>query len=188
MNYETGGKAMNLLIRKRQIILGTLVVALGAAVAVNWHYTKPQVAAQGETTTVQQVQSADNLGDALYVNTTPTEASWFADAKLERSVAHDEAKEVFAQVIESPEASVDAIQNASDSLGELSAAIKLEADLETLISAKTGSESIVTVGEQGVKVIVEKGVLNDVTVLQIKEIILANSSFTAENITIIEAK
>ncbi|NMP37017.1 MAG: SpoIIIAH-like family protein [Clostridiales bacterium] len=180
---------MNLLIRKRQIILGALVVALGAAVAVNWHYTKPQLEPSGEQDTTQQVQQAENLGDALYVNTSPTQQNtWFADARLERSVAHDEAKEVFAQVIESPEASVDAVQSASASLDELSALIKLEADLETLISAKTGSESIVTAGDDGVKVIVEKGILNDTAVFQIKEVILANSSFSAENITIIEAK
>ena len=30
---------MNVLIKRRQLILATLVVALGAAVFVNWYYT-----------------------------------------------------------------------------------------------------------------------------------------------------
>lgn len=32
---------MSMSIGKRQIVLATLVVALGAAVFVNWYYTKP---------------------------------------------------------------------------------------------------------------------------------------------------
>lgn len=38
------------------------------------------------------------------------------------------------------------------------------------------------------QVIVEKGKLNDTVVLQIKEIVIQQTGFTVENITIIEAK
>ena len=31
---------MNLLIKRRQLVMATLVVALGAAVFVNWYFTK----------------------------------------------------------------------------------------------------------------------------------------------------
>ena len=61
---------MSMSIGKRQIVLATLVVALGAAVFVNWYYTKPDAekANTGVTVTEEVTQAAGNLGDALLVN------------------------------------------------------------------------------------------------------------------------
>ena len=55
---------------KRRLLVATLVVALGAAVFVNWYYTKPD--AQGvnaglqvaETTVASTNETQSNLGDA----------------------------------------------------------------------------------------------------------------------------
>ena len=62
--------SMSMSIGKRQIVLATLVVALGAAVFVNWYYTKPDAekANTGVTVTEEVTQAAGNLGDALLVN------------------------------------------------------------------------------------------------------------------------
>lgn len=55
---------MSMSIGKRQIVLATLVVALGAAVFVNWYYTKPDAekANTGVTVTEEVTQAAGNLG------------------------------------------------------------------------------------------------------------------------------
>ena len=46
-----------MIIKKRQLLLATLIIALAAAVFVNWYYTRPEVetagAGKGETTTKQ---------------------------------------------------------------------------------------------------------------------------------------
>ena len=100
---------MSMSIGKRQIVLATLVVALGAAVFVNWYYTKPDAekANTGVTVTEEVTQAAGNLGDALLVNSSSVssqsntketkaqqaqaqvEDEYFAQARLNRSTAHD---------------------------------------------------------------------------------------------------
>ena len=53
---------MNLLIKRRQLVMATLVVALGAAVFVNWYFTNSSrnVAGTNETTN----EYVQNLGEA----------------------------------------------------------------------------------------------------------------------------
>ena len=78
-----------MIIKKRQLLLATLIIALAAAVFVNWYYTRPEVetagAGKGETTTKQDAEQGINLGDARYVLST--------DASLEDAAAQAKASE-----------------------------------------------------------------------------------------------
>ena len=59
---------MNVIIKKRQLLVAALTVALGAAVLVNWYFTNSgdkKLADNTETTSGEYVQ---NLGEAKYVN------------------------------------------------------------------------------------------------------------------------
>lgn len=199
---------MSISIGKRQIVLATLVVALGAAVFVNWYYTKPDAekANTGVTVTEQATQAAGNLGDALLVNSSTAsskdstqeskaqqaqaqaEDEYFAQARLNRSTAHDKAVEALKKTIEDSKASSEAVKTATQELATLSKAIKLEADTENLINAKIGSPCVVVIGSNTAQVVVGKGVLKDNVTVQIKEIVLKQTGFSVENITIMEAK
>ncbi len=199
---------MSMAIGKRQIVLATLVVALGAAVFVNWYYTKPDAerANTGVTVSEQATQAAGNLGDALLVNSSTiasesgTQASgtkqtqagagdeYFAQARLNRSTAHDEAAETLQKTIDDSNASSEAVKAATEQLAELSKAIKLEADIENLVSAKTGGSCVVVIGNETAQVIVGKGTLTDTALVQIKEIVLKQTGFSVDKITVIEAK
>lgn len=199
---------MSMMIGKRQIVLATPVVALGAAVFVNWYYTKPDAekANTGVTVSEQATQAAGNLGDALLVNSSTAsskdgtqeskaeqaqakvEDEYFAQARLNRSTAHDKAAEELKKTIEDSKASSEAVKTATQELGELSKAIKLEADTENLINAKIGSPCVVVIGNKTAQVVVGKGVLKDDVLVQIKEIVLKQTGFSVENVTIMEAK
>ena len=62
---------MNVILKRRQLILATLVVALGAAVFVNWYFTNSSDNVAGvNDTTNEYVQ---NLGEAKYVNSDKVE-------------------------------------------------------------------------------------------------------------------
>lgn len=194
-----------MIFKKRQVLMAALVVALGAAVFVNWYYTKqppttqvnsPVSASQQETEN-QEAATAGNLGDAQFVsgtlpsseNTNQTdEPEYFVQAKLDRTTAHDEAKETLQETINSSTADAESKKAASEALEELSANIKKETDTENLIKAKIASGCVVVIDNGKAQVIVEKGKLNDTVVLQIKEIVIQQTGFTVENITIIEAK
>lgn len=194
-----------MIFKKRQVLMAALVVALGAAVFVNWYYTKqpqtvqtnsPVSSTQQQDTENQEAATAGNLGDAQFVsgtlpsseNKTTDEPEYFVQAKLDRTVAHDKAKETLQQTIDSSTADAESKKAASEALEKLSANIKKETDTENLIKAKISSGCVVVIDNGKAQVIVEKGKLNDTVVLQIKEIVIQQTGFTVENITIIEAK
>ena len=105
---------------------------------------------------------------------------------MERKSAHDSAEESLNKVIKDQSSSQAAVAKASEALEELSRDIKREADLETLIKAKTGGECIVIIDSGSVKVVVEQGKLTDNVTMQIKELVLNQGKFSPENITIFE--
>ena len=182
---------MGMVVKKRHLILATLVVALAAAIFVNWYYTRPQTTATSgkvEKTTVVStgVEDEASLGDAQLVNASASK--YFSDAKIKRNEAHDEAIESLNDVIKDSSSNQSAVTQAQKDLTELSKDIKLEADIENLISAKTGSESLVIINGDKIEVVVSKGVINETVNTQIVDIILKQNEKFSENITIIETK
>ena len=92
---------MSMIIKKRTLIIATLVVSLAAAIFVNWYYTRPQIKSTSgkvENTTIvsSNVEDEGSLGDAKLVNATANE--YFASAKLKRNEAHDEALDALVHV------------------------------------------------------------------------------------------
>ena len=174
---------MSKVFAKKQVLFFGLIVALAAAVYVNWYYTKPitqiENGPQAETTEPQ------NLGEAQYVNA--ESRSYFDAATLKRTQAHADAQAALQSIIESTDADENSKQEARENLQELSETIKLEADIESLITAKSGGNCLVTLGETA-EVILEKGTLNDQIAIQIKEIIVNKTEISAEKITLVEVK
>ncbi|MDR0314835.1 MAG: hypothetical protein LBH71_02660, partial [Oscillospiraceae bacterium] len=70
---------MSMIIKRRQLVMATMVVALGAAVFVNWYFTKPHIdqtgIQSGRSVTQDQDTNKVNLGDAEFVNSTTTKPS-----------------------------------------------------------------------------------------------------------------
>ena len=191
---------MNLLIKRRQLIMATLVVALGSAVFVNWYFTNSDNKTVEESETGSEyVQS---IGEAKYVNsdnaktesttqnataTASKNTDYFTTVKLKRTKAHDEAlADMKALLKEAPESSKSA-EEISESIDSLSKTIKLEADIEALISAKLKCQCVVMINNDNAEVVVTKGNLNDASILQIMDAVLNNTEVKAENVKISEA-
>ena len=175
---------LSMIINKRHIILSALVVALGAAVFINWYYTKPEVSLTTEKTTVIDKQT--NLGDAKYVNSDDVE-ELFSEAKLKRSKTHDRQLEELNKVINSQTADEKSKEAASEKFKSVVDVLKAETDAENLITAKLNCDVLVIINDEKARVICENKV-NEQSLLQIKEIIIQNSCIKNENITVIEAK
>ncbi len=189
-----------MIIRKRQLLLATLIIALGAAVFVNWYYTRPDVESAAspspQATTQPVVQEGANLGDARYVISTdavledaPAQAmanEYFASAKLRRRTAHDEAAEALNKVIKDSASSETVARQAGEMLEELSNSISLESDIENLITAKVGCENLVILNKGNAEIIVENGSIDDVAIVKIKEIAVEQTGYPVDNISITE--
>ena len=178
---------MNLLIKRRQLILATLVVALGAAVFVNWYYTGNNSTIQSpeETTSSEYVQ---NLGEAQYVNATGEEAEYFSEVKLKRQKSRDEALEVLNKSLEKAKSGSEEAKEITKSIDEITAQIKLESDVEALISAKLASECVAVINEKSAQIVVAKNTLSDDAALQIIDVITTNTDLSADKIKITEAE
>ncbi len=184
-----------MIIKKRQLLMATLIVALGAAVFVNWYYTKPESLSTGvevSVTATETDEESAKLGEARYViSSEVTEAEnktaeYFAGARLKRQSAHDEAAEMLNAVIGSADSDAQAVKDATEKLNELAENLVLEGDTENLITAKLNCETIVTINGDAAQVIVEKGKLDSAGAVQIQEIMLSQTGFDSKNITIIE--
>lgn len=183
---------MGFIVKKRQLILATLIVALGVAVFINWYYSKPQVfnsSKVAETTQIVKNNSDDTsqIGEAQLVDSKNI-SEYFNNARVNRQKAHDESIEVLNDIIKDSSSSPEAVISAQNALEEISAVIKLETDLENLIVAKTGGECVVVINENKAQVIVNKNTLNDTVSTQIIDIIASQANIFSENITLIETK
>lgn len=198
---------MSMVIKSKQILAATLVVALAAAVTVNWYFkNNSELVADDETTKYEQVSG--NLGDSLYVagtavskdGTTTSEDSsqtsakeqenkeYFSEAKLKRTNAHDQIIDNIEDILENEELKDEDKSKITSLLSDYQRDIKCETDTENLIKAKTGSECLVTINNGKCQVVLQKNTLNDRLILQITEIIEKNTNISAENLTIIELK
>ena len=191
---------MNLLIKRRQLIMATLVVALGSAVFVNWYFTNSEANVVEESE--KGSEYVQNIGEAKYVNSNNAETEdttnnatataskntdYFTTVKLKRTKAHDEALADMKTLLkEAPENSKNA-EEIGETIDSLSKTIKLEADIEALISAKLKCECVVMINDDNAEVVVTKGNLNDASILQIMDAVLNNTEVKAENIKISES-
>ena len=178
---------MNILIKRRQLVLATLVIALGAAVFVNWYYTgnDDKVTAPEETTGSEYVQ---NLGEAQYVNAEGELSDYFSEVKLSRQQSRDKALEALNKSLKTVEAGSEEARDITASIERLSSQIKLESDIEALISAKLASECVAVINEGSAQVVVGNGALVEDAALQVIDIITNNTELTASDIKISEAQ
>ena len=191
---------MNLLIKRRQLIMATLVVALGSAVFVNWYFTNSDNKTVEESETGSEY--VQNIGEAKYVNSdnAKTEATtnnatataskntdYFTTVKLKRTKAHDEALADMKALLKEAGEDSKGAEEIGKTIDDLSKTIKLEADIEALISAKLKCQCVVMINNDNAEVVVTKGNLNDASILQIMDAVLNNTDVKAENVKISEA-
>lgn len=184
-----------MLMKKKQILTATLVIALGAAVAVNWYYTQNPI---DTTEPTSGYEVSGNLGDSLSVDSSSVvgegeqaqsvmaNPNFFTNERLKREEAYDEIIEGIEEMAEKEEITTELSDKITQLLDKYSRNMKIQSDAESLITAKTGSDCIVVINEDACQVILEKNTLNDTVILQITEIIEKNTNISAKNLTIIE--
>ncbi len=199
-----------MLLKKRQVLTATLIIALCAAITVNWYFAKPE-SNTAETTTGVDEPVTGNLGDTLFVagttaeNDENTEESviisedsaetaslssedYFSTAKLKRQNSYDETIENIEEILDSESLDKSSMNEVTVMLSDYQNDMKMQTDAENLITAKTGSECLVVINGEQCQVVLEKNTLTDAKILQITEIIEKNTNIFSENLTIIELK
>jgi stage III sporulation protein AH len=190
---------MSMIIGRKQIILAALVLALGAAIFLNWKFT-----ASGNDILANATNSTSTLGNTAYVSakastsskkaTTANTASGsdvFAVAKLSREQARGEALDTIKIAADDAKATPEIKKQALADIEAITKNITAENSIETLILAKGFRNCIATISDSNISIVVKPKTdasLSASDVIQIKDIVVNQTKISADKITIIQSK
>ncbi|MCI8395677.1 SpoIIIAH-like family protein [Oscillospiraceae bacterium 21-37] len=178
---------------RKQLVLASLVLALGAAVYLNWQFagTNKLPIGDGEDTSSQL--GAAQLVNNAYVETVTDDlqakagTDMFAEARLSRQNSRDEALELLDGVLEDVDADSEAKKAAVEEASAMAQNILKETNVESLLKAKGYEESVAYITTEECSVVVA-GDLQDSDMLIVQEIVIEQTGLTAEKIKIIGTK
>lgn len=202
---------MNMILGKKQLILASLVVALGMAVYLNYRFTdagmdlldQQSVLSGGDALVTESVEtsvgeegSEENYGEAQFVDTQDVSAQplsqegeeYFAQARLTRTKSRDEAQEALKVMLSDVQLDEAQKEELALQASQMAQSIETESKIENLILAKGFAECMVYCDQDKVDVIVKAGDLLDSEVVQIRDIVLEETSVPVENISIVPVK
>ena len=176
-------------IQKKHVLVSALVLALGAAVYLNWHFTGTPLISQ----------TAKELGAATYVNKdakatvdeaqsskklTPDEK--IAKARLERTQAQDKAMDEAKNIISLSDSSDDAREEAVEIAGEIEKRILAQSNVENILSAKGYEQVLCYIADGGCTVTVTEDEMKDDAPLIIKDVVMSQTSLQFNDIVIVK--
>lgn len=201
---------------KRNAVVATVLLFVCAAVYLNWRYAG-NVAGNTAPAGSQAVSSQDSpegesghnggvttkvLGDATLVGGVPTlmddaeadsaapTSSYFDTARLSRQQSRDNALSLLREA--SAQANVDqgVLDDANQAIQTLAGYTMLEGQIENLVIAKGYADCVAFMGENSISVVVsaaEDGLQTE-DAAKIMDIVLSETSYTADQIKIMEAE
>lgn len=186
-------------IKKRHIVLSTLVLSLSAAVLLNW-----QLSAK---TSVQEENDSRELGVATYVNSKLTSTSdevavssvnikndpdltteqleFFASSREERQRTQDEAVTLAQKVLELSESSEEAMEDAVSQLSKIEDNILAQSRIETTLKSKGFSDCVCCLDENSCTVIVPGNEVESNSALIIMDCVKEVTGLPFENINVV---
>lgn len=203
---------MKLQHKGRGVTLATLVLALGAAVYMNWNFAKnaPDTAGIEPEAVSASVQTEDvavydplgtepaeetankNYGEAQLVSASQDSGSdFFESARMARTKARDEALDSIQKTLKNTGLSDEEKEKLTEELELQISNITSETSLENKIKAKGFADCVVTLGPSraDVTVMTENDALSADEVTQIRDVLLAScKGLEAQNITVTEVK
>jgi len=176
-------KRLNLIIGKKQIVIASLAVLLGAAAAVNIALTGK--GDKDKKVPVSDVSAGANYGDTAYVSNTNGDA-YFAKARLDKQQSRDEAAQVLAGMYQGGDMTNDELTVVTQNAQNLSRTIESENKIETLIKAQGFSDALCYLSDKGANIIVKTDGLDAVGAAKIKAALQSEVEVASDNITIVE--
>ncbi len=176
--------------QKKHVISAALILALGAAVYVNWQFggaPKTPVKELGATSYVNATvtATADSAEDKGSLSKAQREL--FAAERTKRQNTQDAALEQAQKVFDLENAKEEDKTEAQKSVEKLLKSFTVQDSIESIIKAKGFSDCLCHITDEGVTVIVPKHQLNDTAALVIDDAVTSHYSVSYENISIIGA-
>ena len=184
---------MNKWIGKKQVLLSALVVALGLAVYLNYSFAgdHPLTGSSGAVSTT--ATTVKNLGDSKYVSATTAAPNagatdYFATARQSRQASREEGIEMLQDMLADVTLSEEARQQTLQKLESVTDAIGQENQIESLLLAKGFEDCVVYLSGEEASVVVKAAELSQEQTCQILDVVLAQSTVSAEKVNIVSVK
>ena len=187
---------MNMIISKKHIVLSALVLALSVAVYLNWEYVRQSgggfeatdKAAGDGIVDVGPISGSLEDGYGGADETAAYGEAYFAEAKLSRTKARDEAADALKYMLEDADLTTDQMTQLTIQAANIAKSIETEGKIENLIKAKGFAECMVYLADDKIDVLVKCSDMTDSEAAQIKDVILGEVEVPDQNISIIEIK
>ena len=171
--------------------MASLVLALSAAVYLNWSMTQPTSKILGESKFVSATMSTQSTPDeakqtsAKVSNLTEKQQSFFAKAKTERDQIQDEIIDTASEKLNLENTSEADRNEAQNQVAGIIKNFTVQNSVETTLKAKAFSECLCYINEQGCVVTVPKSELNDSTSMIIKSTVQSMTNMGFDKITVV---
>ncbi|MBQ8795286.1 MAG: SpoIIIAH-like family protein [Clostridia bacterium] len=177
-------------IQRKHLVLASLVLALSAAVYINW-----QLSSNADTT------KAKELGKATYVNSnisatvdevseftsrlTKDQQNYFSNARLKRDKTGDEVKSIALEALSSVENDDDMKEEALAQLALVEEQLMNQVSVENTLIAKGFSDCVCSISDTSVTVVVPESEMGNNSPLIIKDVVTDVTNIPFENINIV---
>lgn len=193
---------------KRQLVLASLVLALGAAVYLNWTLSDGIPLRTTEETTTSSDALEEKLVNADLTDATETAtesgsqaeeanasgeepsveaAKTFSEARMARQQSRDEAIELLESVLEDVEADDESKKEAIAQAAEIAQNILQETNIENLIKAKGCSDCTVYLEDEQCTAVVSSDFTGEENLVVIRDIIVDQTRLSADAIKVVPA-
>lgn len=177
-------KRLNLILGKKQIVIASLTVLLGAAVAVNFAVS----GAKGRELAEPTAEVSGTYGEAAYVSDSADSSAYFAQARLDKQASRDEAAEVLASMYQGGDLTADELGLVAEDAVNLSGLIESENKIESLLKAQGFDDALCYLSDSGANIIVKTSGLDAAGAAKIKSTLLSEVEVSSDKITIVEVK
>lgn len=177
-------------IKKQHVLAGALVLALGAAVYLNWQFSgTPLISSASKELGLATYVSNDAQATADEAKTTSNELTpqaKLAQAKTDRTQAQDSALESARNILSLTDSSDDAKQEAVRAANTIEQRILAQSNIEGILTAKGYPSAVCYLSDSGCTVTVLKSELNENAPIIIKEAVISQSEAEFNNIVIVD--
>lgn len=182
-------------LKRRGAVYGIIAVMLGVAVYLNWSYVSTPddllAAGQADTAGAQGAAAETEDADAAQTETAETVSAsdYFAQSRLSREQARDEAISILKDTLQDEQTDDTGRELASAQISQMAEDSVTEARVESLIKAKGYQDAVVFLGSDSVNVIIAPPAagFTEADAAKIRDIVVAETSLRADQITIVEA-
>lgn len=176
-------------LNKRNLVVASLVVALGVAVYLNWQFGGDKTmftSATKELGTAEYVNNDTTISSPDEGELTKKQSNYFSSARTKREQSQDKVVNIAKEVLSKAEASGEAKENAAKQAEKIETYITYQTNVENLLKAKGFNDCLCCITENGCTVVVPNGNMEKDSTMIIKDVVFGQTGINFENIVITE--